>query len=427
MSHTVQFITKNFGKYDVHSIDSYLSIGGFDALKKAVTMDGFEIADLIASYGIKGRGGAAYDMGKKWRQAKEVVSDNKVVVCNADEGEPCTFKDRTLIENDPFRLVEAMIIAGYSVGAKNGYIYMREEYSHLRPLLFNAIDEAKERGFLGENILGTDFSYELHLYSGAGAYVCGEGTALVESMEGKGGRPRMKPPFIKQCGLFNLPTCLNNVESLCLVPSVLLDDEKVYLTYGTEHCRGSKIISVGGNVKKPGAFEIPFGMTLREIIYDLAGGIQDDREIRLIQLGGASGKISDTRILDVSYTYDDLRAAGVGVGSGAILVIDDRMEVMDFLQTTQKFFSHESCGQCTPCREGNRHVKLILNKIKEKKHTQKDLDTLKKIIMIMQNASLCGLGETAQSALASAMVVFPEVFEVVERDEVREEVANGND
>ncbi|MBP3887694.1 MAG: SLBB domain-containing protein, partial [Cellulosilyticum sp.] len=413
--------------YDVHSIDSYLSIGGFDALKKAVTMDGFEIADLIASYGIKGRGGAAYDMGKKWRQAKEVVAEEKVVVCNADEGEPCTFKDRTLIENDPFRLVEAMIIAGYSVGAKNGYIYMREEYSHLRPLLFNAIDEAKERGFLGENILGTDFSYELHLYSGAGAYVCGEGTALVESMEGKGGRPRMKPPFIKQCGLFNLPTCLNNVESLCLVPSVLLDDEKVYLTYGTENCRGSKIISVGGNVKKPGAFEIPFGMTLREIIYDLAGGIQDDREIRLIQLGGASGKISDTRILDVPYTYDDLRAAGVGVGSGAILVIDDRMEVMDFLETTQKFFCHESCGQCTPCREGNRHVKLILNKIKEKKHTQKDLDTLKKIIMIMQNASLCGLGETAQSALASAMVVFPEVFEVVERDEVREEVANGND
>ena len=282
---TVQFITKNFGKYDVHSIDSYLNIGGFDALKKAVTMDGFEIADLIASYGIKGRGGAAYDMGKKWRQAKEVVSDNKVVVCNADEGEPCTFKDRTLIENDPFRLVEAMIIAGYSVGAKNGYIYMREEYSHLRPLLLNAISQAKEKGFLGENILGQDFSYELHLYSGAGAYVCGEGTALVESMEGKSGRPRMKPPFIKQCGLFNLPTCLNNVESLCLVPSVLLDDEKVYLTYGTEKCPGSKIISVGGNVKNPGAFEISFGMTLREIIYGLAGGIKDDREIHLIELG----------------------------------------------------------------------------------------------------------------------------------------------
>lgn len=412
MSQTVQFMSKNFGKYDKNSIASYISVGGFEALKKAMTMQGEEIADLIASYGVKGRGGAAYDMGKKWRQAKEVVSDNKVVVCNADEGEPCTFKDRTLIENDPFRLVEAMIIAGYSVDAQNGYIYMREEYSHLRPLLLNAIEQAKEEGFLGENILGTSFSYNLYLYSGAGAYVCGEGTALVESMEGKSGRPRMKPPFIKQCGLFNLPTCLNNVESLCLVPSILLDEEKTYLNYGTENSRGTKIISVGGNVNNPGAFEIPFGMTLREIIYGLAGGIKEGRAIRLIQLGGASGKISDERILDVPYTYEDLRAAGVGVGSGAILVIDDRMEVIDFLQTTQKFFSHESCGQCTPCREGNRHVKIILEKIKENKHIKKDLDTLNKIIMIMQNASLCGLGESAQNALASAMVIFPEVFEV---------------
>lgn len=417
MSKTVQFMTKNFGKYDKNSIESYLSIGGFEALKKAITMKGEEIADLIASYGVKGRGGAAYDMGKKWRQAKEVIADNKVVVCNADEGEPCTFKDRTLIENDPFRLVEAMIIAGYSVDAKNGYIYMREEYSHLRPLVLNAIAEAKERGFLGENILGTGFSYEIHLYSGAGAYVCGEGTALVESMEGKSGRPRMKPPFIKQCGLFNLPTCLNNVESLCLVPSILLDEEKTYLNYGTENSVGTKMVSVAGNVNAPGTFEIPFGITLREIIEELAGGIKNGRKIKMIQLGGASGKISDDRILDTKYTYEDLRAAGVGVGSGAILVIDDRMEVIDFLLTTQKFFSHESCGQCTPCREGNRHVKIILQKIKDKKHTQEDLDTLKKIIMIMQNASLCGLGETAQSALTSAMDIFPEVFEVREGEE----------
>ena len=412
MSKAVQFMTKNFGKYDKNSIESYLSIGGFEALKKAITMEGEEIADLIASYGVKGRGGAAYDMGKKWRQAKEVIADNKVVVCNADEGEPCTFKDRTLIENDPFRLIEAMIIAGYSVDAKNGYIYMREEYSHLRPLLLNTIAEAKERGFLGDNILGTGFSYEVYLYSGAGAYVCGEGTALVESMEGKSGRPRMKPPFIKQCGLFNLPTCLNNVESLCLVPSILLDEEKTYLNYGTENSIGTKMVSVAGNVNHPGTFEIPFGITLREIIEELAGGIKNGRKIKMLQLGGASGKISDDRILDTKYTYEDLRAAGVGIGSGAILVIDDRMEVIDFLQTTQKFFSHESCGQCTPCREGNRHVKIILQKIKEKKHTQEDLETLNKLIMIMQNASLCGLGEAAQSALTSAMDIFPEVFEV---------------
>mgnify|MGYP002710519621 FL=1 len=412
MKKTVSFITQNFGKYDVNSIESYESVGGFSALKKAVVMDGFDIADLIATYEVKGRGGAGYDMGKKWRQAREVVGDEKVVVCNADEGEPCTFKDRTLIENDPFRLVEAMIIAGYSVEAKNGYIYMREEYSHLRPLLLNAIASAKAKGYLGKNILGKGFNYELHLYSGAGAYVCGEGTALVESMEGKSGRPRMKPPFIKQSGLFSLPTCLNNVESLCLVPSILLDDEKTYLRYGTQESVGTKMISVGGNVQKPGAFEIPFGLTVREIINDLAGGTAEDHEIKFIQFGGASGKIAGPEILDVPYTYEDLKAAGVGVGSGAILVIDDRTEVIDFLQTTQKFFSHESCGQCTPCREGNRHVKFILQKIKAGTHTEEDIKTLKKIAMIMQNASLCGLGESAQNATVSAMRVFPEVFEV---------------
>lgn len=415
MSKTVQFMTKNFGKYDIHSIDSYESVGGFDALKRAVTMDPFAIADRISECGVKGRGGAAYDMGKKWHQAREVENPNKVVVCNADEGEPCTFKDRTLIENDPFRLVEAMIIAGYSVGAQNGYIYMREEYSHLRPLLLDAIAQAEAKGYIGENILGVEgFHYKVHLQSGAGAYVCGEGTALVESIEGKSGRPRKKPPFIKQCGLFNLPTCVQNVESLCLVPSILLDDERVYNTYGTEKSPGTKMISVGGNVKNPGAFEIPFGITLREIIYDLAGGVSGNEDIRLIQLGGASGKVCSPDMLDTPYTYEDLTAAGVTVGSGAILVVDVRTSVIDFLRTTQAFFSHESCGQCTPCRGGNKQMKYLLEKIANGTHTADDIKTMNKVIMIMQQASLCGLGESAQNALCSAMKVFPEVFAVKE-------------
>lgn len=415
MSKTVQFMTKNFGKYDIQSIDSYESVGGFDALKRAITVDPFAIADRIAECGVKGRGGAAYDMGKKWRQAREVVNPEKVVVCNADEGEPCTFKDRTLIQNDPFRLIEAMIIAGYSVGAQNGYIYMREEYSHLRPLLQGAIDQAKAKGYIGKDILGVaGFDYEIHLQSGAGAYVCGEGTALVESIEGKSGRPRKKPPFIKQCGLFNLPTCVQNVESLCLVPSILLDDERVYMTYGTEKSPGTKMISVGGNVKNPGAFEIPFGITLREIIYDLAGGVSGNEDIQLIQLGGASGKVCGPDKLDTPYTYEDLTAAGVTVGSGAILVVDVRTSVIDFLCTTQAFFSHESCGQCTPCRGGNKQMKYLLEKIKNGTHTAEDIKMMKKVIMIMQQASLCGLGETAQNALCSAMKAFPEVFAVKE-------------
>lgn len=414
MANTVSFMTRNFGKYSPSSIDSYEQIGGFSALKKALSMTGEQIADCLAACAVKGRGGAGYDMGKKWRQAREVSQPRKVVICNADEGEPATFKDRTLLENDPFRLIEAMIIAGYSVGAQDGYVYLREEYSHLRPLLQNVIQQAREHGYLGENILGkTGFSYDVHLYSGAGAYVCGEGTALVESMEGKSGRPRMKPPFIKQCGLFQLPTCVNNVESLCLVPSILLDEKKEYLSYGTQNSVGTKMISVAGNVRNPGAFEIPFGVKVRDIIFDLAGGVQGDHDIQLIQFGGASGKIARPEdVLDVPYTYEDLTAAGVGVGSGAVLVIDKRTSVLDFLLSTQEFFFHESCGQCTPCREGNTQMKLLLEKIIAGAHTCEDLQNMKKIIMIMKNASLCGLGETAQNALSCALHLFPECFAV---------------
>lgn len=385
MTKTAAFMTRNFGKYDTMSIGGYMGIGGFNALKKAVNMGGEEIAALIAEAQIKGRGGAGYDMGRKWTQAKAVIADHKVVVCNADEGEPCTFKDRTLIEYDPFNLIEGMIIAGYTVDAENGYIYLREEYSHLRPLLLNAIKQAKVYGFLGKNILGKGFNFDIHLYSGAGAYVCGEGTALVESIEGKSGRPRMKPPFIKQCGLYHLPTCVNNVESLSLVTGILLDEQRIYQTYGTKKSMGTKLVSVAGNVKRPGVFEIPFGVTVREIIDDLAGGIQEDRAIRLIQFG---------------------------VGSGAILVVDERTSVIDFLQATQAFFSHESCGQCTPCREGNKHMRILLNKIAQGTQEKGDMDSMKKIAKLIAMSSMCGLGETAQSAFVSALQVFPECFAV---------------
>lgn len=412
MSNEIRFITKNFHEYDTSSIDSYIGIGRFKALQKAVSMDGEDIASLIAKAGVKGRGGAAYDMGRKWSQARAVPGERKVIICNADEGEPCTFKDRELIFNDPFNLIESMIIAGYTVRAQDGYIYMREEYSHLRPLLQKAIRQTEAKGFLGKNILGRGFEFNIHLYSGAGAYVCGEGTALIRSIEGKAGRPRMKPPFIKQSGLFALPTCVNNVESLSIVPHLLLDEKNFYISQGSGESIGTKLVSVGGNVRHPGVFEIPFGTTVREIIYNLAGGIQADRKLRLIQFGGASGKIANSDILDTPYTYEDLKKSGVTVGSGAILVIDDRTSVLDFLRITQEFFSHESCGQCTPCREGNLHIKLLLNKLAKGEAKHRDIDTLTKIAKIMTMSSLCGLGESAQNALLSAMRVFPETFDV---------------
>ena len=395
MRENVCFITRNFGKYDPDCLKSYESIGGFTALRRALTMDGDQIADVLAANGVQGRGGAAYDMGKKWHQARAVKGPHKCVVCNADEGEPGTFKDRELLTQDPYQLLEGMIIAGWSVGADNGYIYMREEYSHLRPRLLS--------------------------YSGAGAYVCGEGSALAESVEGKAGRPRMKPPFIKQCGVFHLPTCVNNVESLSLVAPLLLDDEGYYKRQGTEDCPGTKMISVSGNVKNPGVFEVPFGITIREIIYDLAGGMEDPSyPLRLVQLGGASGRICSPAQLDTPYTYKGMRQADLtAIGSGAVLVVDERTSVIGFLRMTQEFFSHESCGQCTPCREGNRHIAMLLDKIAAGTHTQKDVDTLKKFADIMSCASLCGLGETAQSALLSAMKRFPEVFAVKEEVAVR--------
>ncbi|MBR2214715.1 MAG: SLBB domain-containing protein [Selenomonadaceae bacterium] len=408
---TVKFLTQNFGAYDVNSIGSYMKIGGFNALRKAVNMEPSAISDLIAAVKVKGRGGAEYDMGRKLSQARAVVGENKIVICNADEGETTTFKDRELIKNDPFNLIEALIIVGYAVGATDGYIYMRSEYACYRPVILNAIRQAKSYGFLGENILGKGFDFNIHLYSGAGAYVCGEGTALIRSIEGKAGRPRMKPPFIKQSGAFARPTCLCNVESLSLVPHLLMDDQEFYARLGSGDSIGSKLISVAGNVNRPGVFEIAFGTTVREIIYDLAGGVQKNRAIRLIQFGGASGKVADASVLDTPYTYEGLRGAGVMVGSGGMLIIDERTSVLDFLLMNQEFFSEESCGQCTPCREGNLHIKIILDKLAEGKATDEDIRQMKKIAQVMSVSSLCGLGETAQNSLLSAMKVFPSVFQ----------------
>lgn len=419
MGKTVSFISRRFGKYDPWSLAEYEAHGGFQALRRALAMDGYDIAKILSANGIQGRGGAAYDMGRKWSQARDVDAPDKCVVCNADEGEPGTFKDRELLRRDPFQVLEGMIIAGWSVNARNGYLYMREEYSHLRPLLLNAIDQCEKAGYLGDDILGSGLSYRIHLYSGAGAYVCGEGSALSESIEGKAGRPRKKPPYIKQCGVFHLPTCVNNVESLSLVPNVLMDDEGFYKKQGTAECPGTKMISVSGNVNRPGVFEVPFGITIREII-ELAGGVTEGHRLQLVQLGGASGRIASPEQLDTPYTYNDMKKAGLtAIGSGAVLVVDERTSVIGFLRITQEFFNHESCGQCVPCREGNRHITRLLDKIAEGTHTEHDVEIMLKFANIMNSASLCGLGESAQSALLSAVEHFPGVFDVKKEVAIR--------
>ncbi|MPW25742.1 NADH-quinone oxidoreductase subunit F [Alkalibaculum sp. M08DMB] len=415
MTKTVSFITENFDKYDPNSIDSYLNINGFTAVRKAITtLSSGEIINIAKSATIKGRGGAAYDTGRKWGQAAAVQGDNKVVICNADEGEPCTFKDRSILSKDPFRLIEGMIIAGYTVGAQNGYIYLREEYRHLKSLIKNAIKETMEKGFLGKNILGTNFSFHIHLHSGAGAYVCGEGSTLIESIEGKSGRPRIKPPYIKECGLFQLPTLVNNVETLAAVTAFIQNGTDDYIKYGTKLSPGTKIISLAGNVNKPGTYEIPFGITLREIIYDIGGGVVDNNKLKLCQLGGASGTIGSDSILDTPYTYEDLEKVGLIVGSGGILVVDDRTRVIDFVKSIQDFFIHESCGKCTPCREGNRQIAKIIDRFVQGTSGVNDLDTAERFANIMKNCSFCGLGETAQNVLLSAIKIFPDEFKRLE-------------
>lgn len=410
MDRTVRIISKNFNKYDVNSIEGYIKLDGFKALKKAVDIGPEKIIEELKISGLRGRGGAAYPTGKKWEQAAAVTGDRKVIICNADEGEPATFKDRYLLEYDPYKVIEGMIIAAFTVKATEGYIYIREEYKYLHDKFNTAIELSKENGFLGENILGTGLNFDIKVFSGAGAYVCGENSSLIESMEGKSGRPRIKPPYIKQCGLYNLPTLVNNVETFSAVTSILLIGADEYIKYGTEHSKGTKLISLCGNVNRPGAYEIPFGVTLREIIYDIGGGIKDGKELKFLQLGGASGAIVPKDMIDLRYCYKELKDNGIDIGSGAILVADNTNKIVDFIKSVQDFFLHESCGKCTPCREGNRQLTKIINRFVSGEASIEDLKTVERFANVMKYASFCGLGKTAPTALLTAIKHFPVEF-----------------
>lgn len=411
MSNAVKFITENFDKYTPTSIESYEALTNFKAMDKAFELGSDEVIDIMKISGIRGRGGAEYDTARKWSQAREVKGDDKVIICNADEGEPCTFKDREILTKDPFRLIEGMIICAFTVGAKRGYIYIREEYRYLQKLMKNVISQCYEKGILGENIHGSGMDFDIYVYSGAGAYVCGEGSTLIESIEGKSGRPRIKPPFIKQAGLWMLPTCVNNVETLASACAILQNGIDEYMKYGTERSPGAKIICLAGNVEKPGAYEVPFGITLKEIIYDIGGGIPGGHELKFMQLGGASGRICPASRVDTPYTYDDLKNIDMTVGSGGFLVVDDRTRVIDFVKGIQDFFIHESCGKCTPCREGNRQISKIVDRMVEGEALENDIETGERFAQIMKNCAFCGLGETAQSVMLSALNYYRDEFD----------------
>ena len=389
-------------------VNDYIGIGGFEALKKAINMEPLSICEEIKNSNLRGRGGAAYPTGVKWEQAYNIKGDEKYILCNGDEGDPGTFKDKLIFENLPLRLIEGMTIAARVLGAKEGIIYIRGEYAAIQKVVNEAIYNAKKEGYLGENILGSAFTFNIKVLTGAGAYVVGENSALAESAEGKVGRPRMKPPYIKECGLYGKPTLVNNVETFTTIPYIVSNGAKSYRSLGNEASGGTKLISLCGNVKRRGVYEIPFGISIKDIIYKLGEGIYLDNKLKAVHIGGSSGSIIPKELIDTEYCYDALKKINVSVGSGSILVIDDSVDMIEYLLHVYKFFFHESCGKCTPCREGNKQIVNILEKLNNKKGTIDDINTLERLLDVMKNASFCGLGKTAPTALNSAIKYFKE-------------------
>lgn len=407
----VRFITEYFDKYDGKNIDEYVKLGGFQALASLLEKGIEETVAEISASGLQGRGGAAYPTGKKLRQAREAKGERKFVICNADEGEPGTFKDREILKNNIYQVIEGMIMAGICSEAKEGIIYVREEYTYLHEGIREAIRKCYEKGYLGENLMNSGHTFDLKLFSGAGAYVCGEGFAMCESLEGKSGRPRTKPPFVKQSGFLKLPTLVINTETLSAIVSITRKGADSFKQYGTEVSTGTKVISISGKVNKPGVYEIPFGLTINEIVKEYAGGMKNDADINFVQIGGASGGILPGRLCGTKYTYEDLGAQGMDIGSGAIVVADQDNDIVEYLNVVHEFFRHESCGKCTPCREGNRHMTGIFHKMADKTATDLDFIRFDKILRVMKSASLCGSGKTEVVPFLTAKKFFPEAFQ----------------
>ncbi|MBI2757131.1 MAG: NAD(P)H-dependent oxidoreductase subunit E [Chloroflexi bacterium] len=399
----IRLLTANCG----NGTTSLAKYGEYAALQKALGMKREDVINEIKASGLVGRGGAAFPAGVKWEGAAKAEGQPKYVVCNADESEPGTFKDRILLLDDPHRTIEGMRIAAYAVGATKGYIYLRGEYPYILPVLENALSEARSAGYLNE-----DFDIEIRL--GAGAYICGEETALFESIEGKRGFPRVKPPFPTTHGLFGKPTVINNVETLCNVPLIIKEGAATYRQIGTEKSTGPKLFCVSGDVARPGLYEVAFGMSLRDLL-GMAGGVASGKDLKAVLFGGAAGAFATPDQLDVKLTFEDLRAAGLPLGSGVVMVFDETRDMRDVLARLGKFFAHESCGKCYPCQMGTQRQKEILDRIAAGKIIEGDLERLQDVGWTMTDASLCGLGQTAASAVLSAMKLWPGLFKGEEK------------
>lgn len=397
-------------------INEAIGYGSFLGLKRVLHMDPQEVINEILESGLRGRGGGGFPTGRKWQFAHDQVSDEKYVVCNGDEGDPGAFMDRSILEGNPLSVIEGMMIAGYAIGAKNGYFYVRAEYPTAVERLTIAIKQAKEVGLLGENILGTNFSFDIHIRLGAGAFVCGEETALLNSIEGQRGMPRPRPPFPAVRGLWQKPTIINNVETLACVPYILREGASEFNKYGTEKSKGTKVFALGGKVNNVGLVEIPMGTTVRELIYDIAGGIPNGKKFKALQTGGPSGGCLTEEHLDVGIDYDNLIALGSMMGSGGAIVMDEDNCMVDVAKFYMEFICDESCGKCSPCRIGTKRMLEILNKITIGNGEMSDIDRLEELASAIKAGSLCGLGQTAANPVLSTLAHF--------RDEYVEHIVN---
>lgn len=405
-----RIVLQNCGRIDPLSIEDYEASGGYQALRKALTLSPQEIINEVKISGLRGRGGAGFPTGLKWSFAASAKSDIKYIICNADEGDPGAFMDRSVLEGDPHRVLEGMIIGAYAIGAHKGYIYCRAEYPLAIEHLKMAIVSAREKNYLGDNILGTDFSFELSIKEGAGAFVCGEETALMQSIEGKRGMPSIRPPYPAESGLWGKPTNINNVETWANIPWIIKNGGEAFKAIGMEKSSGTKVFALAGKIAGSGLIEVPMGITLRDIIYKVGGGMKTEKPFKAVQLGGPSGGCIPADLLDIPVDYDSITATGAIMGSGGMVVMDSGTCMVDVARYFLNFTQNESCGKCTFCRIGTRRMLEILNRITEGKGELEDLDRLEELALNISKGSLCGLGQTAPNPVLTTLRYFKDEY-----------------
>ena len=413
----VRIVLERCGEINPESIDEALEMEAYQGLEKALTsMSPAQVVDEVLQSGLKGRGGAGFPTGLKWKFAAEHEADQKYIICNADEGDPGAFMDRSILEGDPHSVIEGLIIGGYAIGATEGYIYARAEYPIAIHRLNIAIEQAKERGFLGKNILGSGFDFQLHIKEGAGAFVCGEETALIESIEGKRGMPRIRPPFPAERGLFGKPSNINNVETLANIGWIIRKGAEAFVQYGTEQSKGTKVFALAGKVKRGGLVEIPIGMTIKQVVHVIGGGTVSGKAVKAVQMGGPSGGCIPAKLMDTVIDYAELAKTGAIMGSGGMIVMDEENCMVDIARYFLQFTQSESCGKCTFCKIGTKRMLEILERITQGEGVEEDVEKLKTLARQIQGNALCGLGQTAPNPVLTTIRYFEDEYMAHIRD-----------